>query len=76
VKDLKIIAEAVHRALSDRKMEALFESIKNIKRRADYWDLADVYFRKYGHNFRNRIWKDGSWEDSQKLANIENKMFM
>ncbi len=75
VRDFKIIAETVHHALSERKMDVFFESIKTIRRRADYWDLADIYFRLYGHNFRNRIWKDGTWEDSQKLAEIENKMF-
>ena len=67
--------EIIHQAILKKDFNVVLDIIRPLKRKADFWDMADKFFHKYGYNFRFEIRKEGSEEQNSKLAEFENRLY-
>ena len=63
------------RSLEGGNMMEFFDLLKQIKRKADYWTVGELFYKTYGFNFKDKIWRDGSENDSDQLSQVEKQMY-
>jgi hypothetical protein len=68
------LPERIHQAINKKDFHSVLSMLKPIRRKADFWDMADRFYRTYGYNFRFEIRRNGSEEQNICLADYENSL--
>ena len=72
---LEEMVEIIHQAISKKDFYVVLDIIEPVKRKSDFWDLAEKFHHKYGYNFRYEIRKEGNDEQNNRLAEFENRIY-
>jgi hypothetical protein len=69
------ILAKIHSDSTNKNFDSVLNIIQPIRRKADFWDMAEKFYRRYGYNFRFEIRKHGTEEQNEKLIEIENRIY-
>jgi hypothetical protein len=72
---LEEMLQIIHQAVSKKEFGVVLNIIKPIKRKSDFWELAEKFHQKYGYNFRFELRKEGTEEQNEQLAEFEYRLY-
>ncbi len=67
--------QRLYQSLEGGNMMEFFSLLGQIKRKADYWIVGEIFFKTYGFNFKDKIWRQGTGNDIEQLSQVELKMY-
>jgi hypothetical protein len=69
------VLDFIHEAVTKKEFGTVLGVLKPIKRKSEFWELAEKFHKRYGYNFRYEIRKGGSDEENELLSEFEYRIY-